>query len=153
MFDENNDQIVLIAKHKEWISVKKLLIDQYAKNEDVSLILAQIQKAINEKSFSYAGINTEKIDEVVAKYSAGKKKNIASICEAFGAIKTPALKQELLPACETPAHYPLAEQYFVSKTVQTIGYSAHPDLDILQKVFPNLKIAKPRGNFGKKKKK
>jgi len=57
-----------------------------------------------------------------------------------------------MPACATAEHYPLAEQYFVSKIIQAIGYCTYPDLEVLQKIYPHLKISKPRGNFGKKKK-
>lgn len=153
MFDMNNDQVIFIVKNKDWVSIKKLLIDEHVKPEDVSLILAQIQKTINEKSFLYAGINTEKIDEIVENYAKGKRKGIASLAETLSSIKTPNLKKELVPACETDKHYPLAEQYFISKLAQAVGYCAHPNTDILQKIYPNLKITKPRGNYGKKKKK
>ncbi|MFA5108368.1 MAG: DUF2666 family protein [Candidatus Micrarchaeia archaeon] len=152
MFDESNDQIVFIAKHKDWISIKKLLIDEHVKSEDISLQLALVQKAIGEKSFRYAEIDTAKVDEVAQKYAAGKKKNFASLTEAFGSLKSSELKKELESACKTPAHYPLAEGYFLKALIEKIGYYTYPDVDILQKVYPELKIPKPRGNFGKKKK-
>ena len=153
MFDMNNDQIVFIAKHKEWISIKKLLVDEHVKSEDISLILSQVQKAINQKSFEYAEIDTDKIDEVAENYSKGKRKGISTLGEIFSSIKGPELKKELMPACKTDKHYPLAEQYFLNKVCENLGYGPYPNLDVLQKVYPNIKITKPRGNYGKKKKK
>ncbi|MFH1306523.1 MAG: DUF2666 family protein [Candidatus Micrarchaeota archaeon] len=153
MFDMEKDQIVFIAKHKQWISIKKLLIDEYAKSEDISLILSQIQKGANEKSFSYAEINTEKVEEIAGEYAGGARKGFANLAEILKGIKPGELKGKLLPACKTPQHYPLAEQYFVKCLNEKLGYSPYPTGEILQKVYPKLKIPKPRGNYGKKKKK
>ena len=153
MFDMENDQVVFIVKNKDWISIKKLLIDEHVKPEDVTLILSQIQKAVNEKSYAYAGINTSKVDEIVENYAKGKRKGFASLTEILLAVKTPVLKKELSPACETDKHYPLAEQYFLNKLMETVGYTAYPSIEVLQKIYPELKVTKPRGNYGKKKKK
>ncbi|PIT85001.1 hypothetical protein COU37_00560 [Candidatus Micrarchaeota archaeon CG10_big_fil_rev_8_21_14_0_10_45_29] len=153
MFDMELDQIVFIAKNKEWVSVKKLLVDQHVKNEDVSLILSQIQKTINGRSFEYAGVDVEKVEEVAAEYCAGARKNMISLSEIFAKIKGPKLKEQLLPACKAPEQYPVAEFCFVRCVIEKVGYFAYPTPEILQKVYPNLKVAKPRGNYGKKKKK
>jgi len=153
MFDMELDQIVFIAKNKEWISVKKLLIDQHVKNEDVSLILSQIQKTINSRSFEYAGIDVQKVEEMAGEYCAGAKKNMASLSEIFAKVRGATLKEQLLLACKAPEQYPIAEFCFVKSVVERIGYGTYPTPEILQKVYPNLKVAKPRGNYGKKKKK
>lgn len=152
MFDMEKDQIVFIAKHKEWVAIKKLLIDELAKPEDVSLILAQVQKSINEKSYKYAGIDTEKISAYAASLAIGKKKGVANLAQIFAEIKPAQLKKDLLEMCASAEQYPLVEGYFITSLCENIGYTPYPNIEVLQKVFPDLKVAKPRGNFGKKKK-
>ncbi|MCX8163675.1 MAG: DUF2666 domain-containing protein [Candidatus Micrarchaeota archaeon] len=151
MFDESKDQIVFVAKHRDWIVIKKLLIDQHVKNEEIGLILSSIQKSINEKSFSYFEVNYQKIREIAKKFVTNKRKGLATVGEIFSSIKGAELKKELLSCCSKEDHYPLAEQLFVLDVLDELGYSPYPNLEVIQKLYPELKIQKPKGNFGKKK--
>ena len=153
MFDTDKDQIVFIAKHKDWITIKKLLIDEHVKSEDISAAISSIQKTLFTKSFEYAEIDTEKIDDYATEIAEGTKKGINSIGMLFSSLKQPEVKKKLLDACATAKHYPLAENYFVNAVLENVGYKGYAAHDVLKKVYPDLKIAKPRGNYGKKKKK
>jgi hypothetical protein len=151
MFDENNEQIVFIAKHKEWVVIKKLLIDQKVSLQEIGLILAGIQKSIYEKSFEYFKIDTKKINQLAQNFAASKRKSISSIGEIFSSINSSQLKKDLLNCCQKEDHYPLAEQYFIISLLSELGYEPYPNLEIIQKLYPELKIPKPKGNFKKSK--
>jgi len=156
------EEVVFTARYKEWMVVKKLLIESMTKPEDVSLVLASIDATLVRKSFEFTGINVDMIDAYVANLCRGKSKSWANLAAALQSAKPSELKAELLKACpvlppspdgKTASLYPVAETYFVKRLVETIGYSPVLTPETLQESFPQLKIPKPRGNFGGKKKK
>jgi hypothetical protein len=151
MFDESKDQVVFVAKHKDWVVIKKLLIDQHVKDQEVGFVLAGIEKSIFQKSFSYFKINTQKIYELAESFTNKKRKSLSSIGEIFSSINSSNLKKDLLNACESADHYPFAEQFFVLAVLDQLGFNIYPNLEAIQKLYPELKIQKPKGNFGKKK--
>ncbi|MFN3910321.1 MAG: DUF2666 family protein [Candidatus Anstonellaceae archaeon] len=151
MFDESKDQVVFVAKNKDWVVIKKLLIDEKTTLEEVGFLLASIQKSINEKSFSYFGLDCLKIRELAKKFVANKRKGLSTIGEIFSSFKGNELKKELLACCKKGDHYPLAEQFFVLAILDELGFNCYPNFEVIQKLYPELKIQKPKGNFGKKK--
>lgn len=155
------EEVVFTARYREWMVVKKLLIEPVTKPEDVSLVLASVDSTLVRKSFEFTGINVGMIDAYVENLCKGKSKSWSNLAAALQSVKPSELKAELLKACpELPPSpdgkiaslYPVAETYFVKKLLETIGYSPVLTPETLQESFPSLKIPKPRGNFGKKKK-
>ncbi len=146
------DEVAFAARHKDWMVVKKLLIEANTLPEEIALTLASIDKTMVRKSYEYTGIKTDIVEAYVAKV-AKKGRTFANLSAVFGSLKPGEVKAALLEACPTPAHYPIAESYFVKKLLEEIGFDPCLEPETLGKVFPHIKVAKPRGNFGGKKKK
>lgn len=145
------EEVAFAAKHKDWMVVKKLLIEENTLPEEIALTLASIDKTLVRKSYEYTGIKADVIEAYVATV-AKKGRTFANLSAVFGSLQPGAVKAALLPACPTPAHYPIAESYFVKKLLEEVGFDPCLEPETLGKVFPHIKVAKPRGNFGKKKK-
>ncbi|VVB57291.1 Uncharacterised protein [uncultured archaeon] len=145
------EEVAFAAKHKDWMVVKKLLIEQNTAPEEIALALASIDKTLVRKAYEYAGVKAEVVEAYVARV-AKKGRTFANLSAVFSTLKPGEVKAALLEACPTPAHYPLAESYFVKKLLEEIGFDPCLEPETLAKVYPQLKIPKPRGNFGKKKK-
>jgi len=145
------DGISFSAKFGEWIAIKKMSIDESTKPEEVAAILASITATIDRKSFEFAGINTGAIDAYADGLTKGKRKGFGTLAEIFGALKQGEVRQKLVEA-GGEEKYALAEAYFIRKILSNLGQHAWIDLETLQKVFPEIKIQKPRGNFGGKRK-
>ena len=146
------DEIVFTARSKDWMVVKKFLIVENTKPEEISLSLASIDATLVRKSYEFAGIKPDVIDAFAQKLAAGKKKNWPNLAEALSSLKPSEIKKELLLACTTPEQYPIAEIYFLKALTEAIGFRTVLDPQTLADVYPHLKVSKPRGNFGKKKK-
>lgn len=150
--DESFEQVAFAARYKDWLVVKKLGIDATTKPEEVALALASIDKTLVRKSYEYAGINADVIDAYVATV-AKKGHTFANLSDVFKSLQPGAVKAALLPACAMPEQYPIAESFFVKRLLEEAGYAPVLEPETLAKVFPHLKITKPRGNYGGKKKK
>lgn len=145
-------EIVFSAKYKDWIAIKKMSIDDTTKPEEVSAILASINSTLMRKSYDFIGINREQIEEYAKTLAKGKRKALGSLVEVLGSVKPGELKEKLLVSCPDPNMLPIAESFFIKTLIETVGFKTSLDADTLTAVYPHLKIAKPRGNFGKKKK-
>ena len=146
-----DESVVFTARYKEWMVIKKLSIDQTTTPQEVSAALASMEATISRKSYEFTGINQEAIEAIAAKLGAGKRKSYVSLSEALSALKPTELKAQLLTACPTPAHLPIAENYFVKCLIDNLGFKTNLDTATLSGTFPEIKVTKPRGNFGKKK--
>ena len=146
------EMVVFTARYKDWLVVKKLSIDERTTPQEVSAALASMEATISRKSYEFTGINRDAIEAIAGKLSAGKRKSYVSLSEALSALKPAELKAQLLPACPTPAHMPIAENYFVKCLIDNLGFKTNLDTETLSGTFPEIKVTKPRGNFGKKKK-
>lgn len=157
------EEVVFMARYKDWMVVKKLLIEEgLTKPEDIALTLSSIDATMVRKSYEFTGVNVDMIDAYVAQVCKGKSKSLGNLASALQSVKPGELKAKLQEACpklEPTADgkignaLPIAEAYFMKRMIETIGYPAVLTPEILQEAYPALKIPKPRGNFGGKKKK
>jgi len=146
------EEVVFNAKYKEWIAVKKLLIDDNTKPEEVAGVLSSIQATLMRKAYDFSGINKSVVEELASKITAGKRKTYPNLAEVFSSMKPGEFKTALLAACPDPKYLPIAESYLLCCVLSNLGFSAYLDSETLMSVFPELKMPKPKGNFGKKKK-
>ena len=155
------EEVVFTARYKDWMVVKKLLIESMTKPEDIALTLSSIDNTMVRKAYEFTGLRVDLIDAYVAEVCKGKSKSWNNLVAAFQALKPAEIKAKLQEACPTPEvtadgkqgnFMPIAEAYFVKRMIETVGYPAVLTPEILQEAYPSLKIPKPRGNFGKKKK-
>jgi hypothetical protein len=145
-------EIVFTARYKEWMVIKKLAIEEATTPQEVSAALASIEFTLSRKSYEFTGINMGAIDTLADKLVKGKRKSFVSLSEALSSLKPTELKTELLTACPTPAHLPIAENYLLKTLLDKLGFKTNLDTETLSHTFPEIKVTKPRGNFGKKKK-
>jgi hypothetical protein len=132
--------------------IKKLAIESNTPSEEVSLALASVEATLSRKSYEFTGINTDAIDSLADTLVKGKRKSFVSLSEALSSLKPTELKSQLLAACPTEKHLPIAENYLLKTLLDKLGFKTNLDPQTLADVYPNLKVTKPRGNFGKKKK-
>lgn len=142
------DEIIFAAKRGDWIAVKKLTIDEKTALPEVVGVLMGIRQAIDRKIFSFAGVDTFAIDDLAAGMAKGKRKGLASAAELLSA---PKPREQLLQACKSPDALPHAEAYLNKALLAAIGFSTEIETDGFNSAYPDYKISKPRGNFGKKK--
>ena len=142
------EEIIFATKKGDWIAIKKLTIDEKTALPEVIGVLMGIRQAIDRKIFFFTGIDTFQLDELAAKMAKGKKKGFASAAELLSA---PKPKEQLLSACKSEADLPHAEAYLNKMLLENIGLLTEVDTDAFNKAYPDYKISKPRGNFGKKK--
>ncbi len=145
-------EIVFTARYRDWMVVKKLLVEGNTSPQEVSASLASIEATLSRKSYEFSGINLAAVEAVAEKLIKGKRKSFVSLAEALSSLKPTELKKELLAACPTEKHLPIAENYLLKVMLDLMGFRTNLDTGTLSEVYPELKIAKPRGNFGKKKK-
>jgi len=149
---EEIGEVVFTARYKDWMVVKKLSIETTSTPQDVSAILASVEATLSRKSYEFTGINQGIIETLATKLTGGKRKSYVSLSEALSAMKPTELKTELLMACPTPKHLPIAENYLLKCMLDNLGFRTNLDMATISGTFPEIKVTKPRGNFGKKKK-
>jgi hypothetical protein len=124
-----------------------------SKPYEIAGMLSSINSTLIKKSFDFTGIEKGKIEAIAAKITKGKRRAMGSLAEALSQLKPGELKAELLTACPEERLLPLAENYLLYCVLDNIGIKPYADSDTLTSVFPDLKLPKPRGNYGGKKKK
>ncbi|MEW6328507.1 MAG: DUF2666 family protein [Candidatus Micrarchaeota archaeon] len=165
------DEISFAAKYKEWISIKKMSIDESTSEPEIVHMLAGLCDTLNRKAFEFTRIDLAKIDEYAARLTSGKRKGFGSLAEVFGSIKSAEAKEILagsLSGVKMPqeeeagegakmtgpkALMPVAEAYLIQRILVNLWYDAGVGAESLAKAYPKLKFAKPRGRFGPAKKK
>ena len=149
MAEEN---VSFCAKYKEWLVIKKMGIDETTTPQEVAGTLASINATLVRKSFDFLKINTSIIDEYSSSLVKGKRKAWGNIGEIFSSLKPAEISTKLKEACPEEKLLPVAEAYFLRSLLSAMGFELQPTTEMLSHIYPELKIAKPRGNFGKQKK-
>lgn len=145
------DEIAFLAKYGEWIVIKKTAINENTKKEEIAAALASINSTITKKGFDFCGINRSAIDEYAKGFVKGKGGSYKNLSEAIATVKPGELKEALLRSCDEKL-IPVAEAYFLRSLIDAMGFEVDVGTKTLSKIYPELKIAKPRGRFGSKKK-
>lgn len=145
-----DEEIIFAAKKGDWIAVRKLAIDGKTAAPEAVGVLMGIRQSIDRKIFSFAGVNTDAIGELAERMAKGKKKGYASAAELLSAPKPHA---ELRAACSSNSALPAAEAYLNRALLQAICLPTEIETEDFNSAYPEFKVSKPRGNFGKKKKK
>lgn len=148
---ENKGEVVFTARYNGWMVIKKLSIVESTTPQEVAGALASIEATLTRKSYQFAGINQPAIEAIAERLVKGKRKSFVSLSEALSSLKPTELKEELLAACPTPKHLPIAENYLLKVLLDLLGFKTNLDGETLSGAYPEIKVAKPRGNFGKKK--
>jgi hypothetical protein len=149
--DDPSEYIDFMAKYKDWISIKRMGIYANTKPEEVVFHLALVRTTIDNKAFPILGINTSMLDAVANKATAGKKKSYASLSEAILALNNAETKKVIADSCgEKKELAPVAEIYLMGKVLTNLKFDSSINQEALSKIYPDLKMKKPRGKMGGK---
>lgn len=148
----DEEEISFIAKYKDWVVIKKKQIDETTEDKEILAILASINSTTARKAYDFAPIDKSVIDKYVTELVKGKRKGWNNLAEIFGSIKQSELKEKLLAACKDKdeTFYPFAETYFLNSILKALNYSPFIDSEVVQEVYPEMKLPKPRGRVPKK---
>ncbi len=141
----NEGEILFSAKYKDWIAVKKKTIDDKTEDKEIIAILSSISNTTARKAFDFSGINKSIIEEYAAKLTRGKRKGLSNLVTIFSELKQNELKENLLKACPKEELLPIAEAYFMNCVLSNLAYSTSVTIELLSKIYPDLKLPKPRG--------
>jgi hypothetical protein len=144
------DEIAFAAKYKEWISIKKMDIDEKTTPPEVVHMLSGVVESVRRKAFELSGIDEGKIDAYVLGLIKGKRKGYSTLSEIFGSMKQNEVREAFLSGSSEQL-LPIAEAYFMRKLLTSLGYELETSEEMLPKIYPELKLPRPKGRFGKKK--
>lgn len=148
---EGTDSIEFSAKWKEWVVIKRTTIREDTKPEEIVFSLASIRQTIDRKSFDLLGIETTGMDEYATKVTTGMRKNFKDLAQAIQSLSSSEAKEIIEKACAAkPELQEVARTYLFRKVIQVLGFDFDVNQEMLSKVYPNLKLPKPRGRQPKK---
>jgi hypothetical protein len=148
---EGSDSIEFSAKWKEWVVIKRTTIRDDTKPEEIVFSLASIRQTIDRKAFDLLGIETTGMDEYATKVTTGMRKNFKDLAQAVQSLSSSEAKEIIEKACASkPELQEVARTYLFRKVIQALGFDFDVNQEMLSKVYPNLKLPKPRGRQPKK---
>jgi hypothetical protein len=148
---EGTDSIESSAKWKEWVVIKRTTIREDTKPEEIVFSLASIRQTIDRKAFDLLGIQTAGMDEYATKVTTGMKKNFKDLAQTVQLLSSTEAKATIESACAAkPELQEVAKTYLFRKVIQALGFDFDVNQEMLSKVYPNLKLPKPRGRQPKK---
>ncbi len=144
------DAIEFMAKYNNWIAIRKLSVHDNTGPEEVAFHLAGIRQTLDKKGFEFIGIDMATLDACAGTITAGRKKNFKDLATAIEAMGSSDAKAAVEKACTVkPELKEIANTYLIRKIMQNLGFDADMNQEMLAKVFPNLKLPKPRGRLPK----
>lgn len=139
------------AKYKDWIVIKKASILPDTKPEEIAFQLASIRQTIDRKAFEILGIDTKALDAYAATITSGMRKSYKDMAQAVQALGSPQSKEAVSSACGSRSELEEpAKTYLFRKVIQGLGFDFDVNQEMLAKVYPHLKLPKPRGRQPKK---
>ena len=144
------DGISFFGKYKDWVSINKTNIDENTSVPEVVNALARISETTSKKAFEIAGVDLNAVDELTTQLTKGKRKAYGSVAAVFNEMKPTEITEKLKKACKEEKLLPIAETYFLRSVLQKLGFNVDITREMLQEIYPEMKLPKPRGRFGKK---
>lgn len=130
-------QISFIGHYKDWISIKKMSVDEKTQDYEVAGILSSINSTLVNKSFDFMGVD-KSVDAIATNATKGKRKSFINLAEALKKV-VPSLTGEKIQ-----------DAYILKLVFENLGFAPYATVDLLMPAYPDLKIPKPKGRFAKK---
>jgi len=152
----NKNQVIrLVSNSTEWMVVKKANTATVTKPEALSALTGMLSTIVRKEGDVLC--RDGNFEEVSAALfgSFFKRKSFGKLCEAISAVPVSKVT-EVADANATTTDKAFSSELFTLlylKAFSLSGYSPYPEPDLLAQTYPQLKIPKPRGNFGSRKKK
>jgi hypothetical protein len=144
------DEISFSMKYKDFVTIKRMEIDNETKPEEIVALLASIADTLVRKSFDYSEIRKSVVEDYAKEITKGKRKSFANLVEIFSKLKNDEVKENLLKACNGREELlPIAEALFMRKLLENLGYNLQITTEMMGEIYPYLKIPKPKGRFKK----
>jgi len=140
------NEVRFAASTAGWTAVKKVDLSK-AKDKEVLFALAGIFTTLNRKLPDFASDNPEGFENFVSSFL-----NSFPVRKSFA--KLPVLLNEALKNEQKISQFgsnPDLRQFFFLRCFEHAGFPPFVSLEAIAGVYPELKVPKPRGNFGKKK--
>jgi hypothetical protein len=149
-----SEGIVFAAKYGDWVSVKKMSIDAKTKPEEVAAHLSSVRMTIDRKTAEIMGIDTEVLETYAANMMGNMRKSAANLEKITKALSEAEAIRSVEASCKGDQSLTdAAKTYLFSIMLRNLKLDLEVSPDTLMDMFPGLKIPKPKGNFGGKKKK
>lgn len=145
--------VALMAKYKDWVSIKKLSIDKETKPEEVAAQLTSIRMAADRKLPQIMGINTEELDIYAADSTNNMRKSLANIEKIINILCSGDTKKIIDTSIPSESVRSIAVIYLFGRMLQNIKVDLEVSPDTLESMFPGLKIPKPKGRMPGQRKK
>ncbi len=146
----DGDSIEFAAKYGQWVAIKRMSITGDTKPEEVVFNLAAIRQSLDRKSFEFLGINVAILDAYATTVTGEGRKSISNLVQAIQAIASKEAKSAVDQAVNgKPELTEIANVYLLRKIAQNLKYDFDVNTDLLTKIYPNLKLPKPRGRKAK----
>lgn len=150
----NKNQIIrLVSNSSEWMVVKKTNTAIATKPEALSALIGMLSTIVRKEGDVLCKDDDFEGASGALFGSFFKRKSFGKLCEALNGVPAPKANEV---AAANVADKAFAAELFMLlylKAFSLSGYSPYPEPDLLAETYPQLKIPKPRGNFGGKKKK
>ncbi len=149
-----SDGIVFMAKYGDWVSVKKMSITKDTKPEEVAAHLSSIRMATDRKAAQILGIDTDVLEAYATNFMGTMRKSAANLEKITNALGEAEAMKEIESSCKGDKELGnAAKTYLFSVMLSNLKLDLEVSPETLMSMFPGLKIPKPKGNFGGKKKK
>jgi len=150
----NKNQIIrLVSNSSEWMVVKKTNTITATKPETLSALIGMLSTIVRKEGDVLCKDDDFESASMALFGSFFKRKSFGKLCEALNAVPAPKANEAAAANSIDKAFTPEMFILLYLKAFSLSGYSPYPEPDLLAETYPQLKIPKPRGNFGGKKKK
>lgn len=150
----SSEGIVFAAKYGDWISIKKMSIDDKTKPEEVAAQLSAVRMTTDRKVAEIMGIDTEALETYAMNMMGNMRKSAANLEKISKALSEAEAMKAVEASCKGDQSLKdAAKVYLFSIMLRNLKLDLEVSPDTLMDMFPGLKIPKPKGNFGGKKKK
>lgn len=142
---EGSGSIDFAASYRGWVVIKKASVHEDTKPEEIAFQLASIRQTIDRKAFEILGVDTKALDDYALSVTKEGRKNYQSLANAIQALGSSEAKAAAGKAAGKAENEEPAKVYLLRRIVQNLGFDLDVNQEMLAKVYPNLKLPKPRG--------
>lgn len=146
------NEVRIAASLADWQIVKKVNLD-VAENKEIFSSLVSINAALDAKIPSLLCTNLEEYEQALDKTlsTMPERRNLTRLQQFLQNENFDSTKTQIA-AFTTPPYAPVLLHHYYAKIFTRCGFNPHVSTELMSQVYPELKIPKPKGNFGPKKK-
>jgi hypothetical protein len=140
--------VFFLAKYKDWVCIKKMNIRDNTHPAEVAAHLATIRMAVDRKAAQVCGVDTMALDIYAEKATSGMRKSAKNLAKMFETLDSAEAKQEISKASGGDSkRAEVGRIYLLSKMAENVGFDFELNPLTVGKVYPALKIPKPKGRM------